>query len=100
MEDYAAKGDEFEKKAEKKLAGWNLFGSKQDDAADLYDKAANQFKLAKRCKRITGSDSTVWSFSSEIFMWLLIWRGNGWKCLDFPVHWEIDGSETTLFAQS
>lgn len=59
MEDYAAKGDEFEKKAEKKLSGWNLFGSKQNDAADLYDKAANQFKLAKRCKRITGSDSTV-----------------------------------------
>ena len=58
-EDYAAKGDEFEKKAEKKLAGWNLFGSKQNDAADLYDKAANQFKLAKRCKRITGADSTV-----------------------------------------
>ncbi|KAF3325856.1 Alpha-soluble NSF attachment protein [Carex littledalei] len=49
MEDYAAKGDAFERKAEKKLAGWKLFGSKQDDAADLYDKAANQFKLAKRC---------------------------------------------------
>lgn len=50
MADYAAKGDELEKKAEKKLTGWGLFGSKYDDAADLFDKAANQFKLAKNCK--------------------------------------------------
>lgn len=47
MSDQTAKGDEFEKKAEKKLAGWGLFGSKYEDAADLYDKAANCFKLGK-----------------------------------------------------
>lgn len=51
MADYAAKGDEFEKKAEKKLTGWGLFGSKYDDAADLFDKAANLFKLAKNWSR-------------------------------------------------
>jgi len=51
MADYAAKGDELEKKAEKKLTGWGLFGSKYDDAADLFDKAANQFKLAKNWSR-------------------------------------------------
>jgi alpha-soluble NSF attachment protein len=50
MADYEAKGVDFEKKAEKKLSGWGLFGSKHDDAADLFDKAANQFKLAKNCK--------------------------------------------------
>ncbi|OIT03041.1 PREDICTED: alpha-soluble NSF attachment protein-like [Nicotiana attenuata] len=47
MGDQIARGEEFEKKAEKKLSGWGLFGSKHDDAADLFDKAANCFKLAK-----------------------------------------------------
>lgn len=49
MADQTAKGEEFEKKAEKKLAGWGIFGSKYDDAAELFDKAANCFKLAKNC---------------------------------------------------
>ncbi|PIN20479.1 Protein required for fusion of vesicles in vesicular transport, alpha-SNAP [Handroanthus impetiginosus] len=47
MGDHIARGEEFEKKAEKKLSGWGLFGSKYEDAADLFDKAANSFKLAK-----------------------------------------------------
>ncbi|XP_072963725.1 alpha-soluble NSF attachment protein-like [Typha angustifolia] len=46
-----ARGDEFEKKAEKKLAGWGIFGSKYEDAADLFDKAGNCFKLAKNWDR-------------------------------------------------
>lgn len=50
MADQLAKGEEFEKKAEKKLNGWGLFGSKYEDAADLFDKAANCYKLAKSCK--------------------------------------------------
>ncbi|KAF9676985.1 hypothetical protein SADUNF_Sadunf08G0060300 [Salix dunnii] len=45
--DLVAKGDDFEKKAEKKLNGWGIFSSKYEDAADLFDKAANSFKLAK-----------------------------------------------------
>ena len=49
MADQLAKGEEFEKKAVKKLNGWGLFGSKYEDAADLFDKAANSYKLAKSC---------------------------------------------------
>lgn len=49
MGDQIARAEEFEKKAEKKLNGWVLFGSKYEDAADLFDKAANSFKLAKSC---------------------------------------------------
>lgn len=49
MSDQIAKGQEFEKKAEKKLNGWGLFGSKYEDAGDLYEKAANCYKLAKSC---------------------------------------------------
>jgi alpha-soluble NSF attachment protein len=49
MGDQMARAEEFEKKAEKKLSGWGLFGSKYEDAADLFDKAANSFKLAKSC---------------------------------------------------
>jgi len=51
MGDHEARGDDFEKKAEKKLTGWGIFGSKYEDAADLFDKAANSFKLAKNCER-------------------------------------------------
>ena len=31
MADQLSKGEEFEKKAEKKLSGWGLFGSKYED---------------------------------------------------------------------
>lgn len=50
MGDFIAKADEFEKKAEKKLGGWGFFGSKHEDAAELFDKAANSYKLAKSCE--------------------------------------------------
>lgn len=50
MSDQIAKGLEFEKKAEKKLNGWGLLGSKYEDAGDLFEKAANCYKLAKSCK--------------------------------------------------
>ncbi|XP_006659269.1 alpha-soluble NSF attachment protein 2 [Oryza brachyantha] len=51
MGDHEARGDDFEKKAEKKLSGWGIFGSKYEDAADLFDKGANSFKLAKNWSR-------------------------------------------------
>eukprot|EP00262_Sarcandra_glabra_P003181 TRINITY_DN1371_c0_g2_i1.p1 TRINITY_DN1371_c0_g2~~TRINITY_DN1371_c0_g2_i1.p1 ORF type:complete len:290 (-),score=61.68 TRINITY_DN1371_c0_g2_i1:349-1218(-) len=47
MGDQMAKGEDFEKKAEKKMNGWGLFGSKYEDASDLFEKAANSYKLAK-----------------------------------------------------
>ncbi|KAJ4710358.1 Alpha-soluble NSF attachment protein [Melia azedarach] len=47
MGDQIARAEEFEKKAEKKLNSWGIFGSKYEDASDLFDKAANSFKLAK-----------------------------------------------------
>jgi len=50
MADQEAKGYEFEKKADKKMQGWSIFGSKYDDAAELYEKAGNSYKLAKSCK--------------------------------------------------
>lgn len=54
MGDNRAKGVDFEKKAEKKLAGWGLFGSthKFEDAAELFEKAGNAYKLAKACELI------------------------------------------------
>lgn len=51
MGDQIAKAQEFEKKAEKKINGWGLFGSKFEDAADLYEKAASSYKLAKSWDR-------------------------------------------------
>ncbi|KAK6932946.1 hypothetical protein RJ641_035840, partial [Dillenia turbinata] len=49
MTDQAGRGEEFLRQAEKKINSWGLFGSKYEDAADFYDKAANCFKLAKSC---------------------------------------------------
>ncbi|KAL8154312.1 hypothetical protein V2J09_012072 [Rumex salicifolius] len=51
MGDQFARGEEFEKKAEKKLSGWGIFGNKYEDAAEYYEKAANCFKLAKSWDR-------------------------------------------------
>ncbi|KAJ1426309.1 Tetratricopeptide-like helical domain superfamily [Sesbania bispinosa] len=47
MGDQLARAEDFENKAEKKLSGWGLFGSKYEDASDLFDKSANSYKLAK-----------------------------------------------------
>ncbi|KAM7506720.1 hypothetical protein LguiA_017173 [Lonicera macranthoides] len=56
MADQIAKGEDFERKAEKKLGGWGLFGSKYEDAADLFEKSANSFKLAKSFLMIDAID--------------------------------------------
>ena len=53
MADYAAKGHDLVKKAEKKLNSFGLFGgfgNKYEDAAEMLEKAGNQFKLAKACE--------------------------------------------------
>ncbi|KAE9464914.1 hypothetical protein C3L33_03166, partial [Rhododendron williamsianum] len=50
MADQIARGEDFERKGEKKLSSWGLFGSnsKYEDAADLFDKAANSFNQRDR----------------------------------------------------
>ena len=49
MADYEAKGQDFLAKADKKLKSMSFFGNKYVDAAELLEKAANNFKLAKNC---------------------------------------------------
>ena len=54
MGDPAARASELMKKADKKLNSFGFFGgSKYDDAAEMYERAGNQFKLAKACKFTT-----------------------------------------------
>ena len=51
MGDPAARASELMKKADKKLSSFGFFGgNKYDDAAEMYERAGNQFKLAKACK--------------------------------------------------
>ncbi|KAI3956257.1 hypothetical protein MKW92_019657, partial [Papaver armeniacum] len=45
MEDVLALGGKLEKKADKKVKGWVVFGSRYKDAADLYDSAANCYGI-------------------------------------------------------
>ncbi|CAO2825758.1 unnamed protein product [Amaranthus hypochondriacus] len=47
MGDHIARGEDFEKKAEKKLTSWGIFSNKHEDAAELFEKAANSYKLGK-----------------------------------------------------
>lgn len=50
--DPTSKGREWLAKAEKRLNAFSLFGSgsKYEDAAEMFEKAANQFKLGKACE--------------------------------------------------
>jgi hypothetical protein len=45
MGDNAAKGADQLKKAEKKLASWQIFGNKYEDAAELLEKARDPWAL-------------------------------------------------------
>eukprot|EP00216_Chloropicon_sp_CCMP2111_P005679 CAMPEP_0198235348 /NCGR_PEP_ID=MMETSP1446-20131203/1260_1 /TAXON_ID=1461542 ORGANISM="Unidentified sp, Strain CCMP2111" /NCGR_SAMPLE_ID=MMETSP1446 /ASSEMBLY_ACC=CAM_ASM_001112 /LENGTH=288 /DNA_ID=CAMNT_0043916483 /DNA_START=68 /DNA_END=934 /DNA_ORIENTATION=+ len=47
---HARKGKDAKEKADKKLKGWGLFGNKFEEASELYEQAANSFKLAKQWK--------------------------------------------------
>lgn len=47
MSDCVAKAEEYRRQAEKKLKSFGFFGNKNEDAAELYEKAANNFKLGK-----------------------------------------------------
>eukprot|EP00873_Tetraselmis_striata_P041471 jgi/Tetstr1/461735/TSEL_006825.t1 len=47
---YEGKARDLVSKAQKKLKGWGLFGNKYEEAAELLEKAANQFKLGKAFK--------------------------------------------------
>ncbi|XP_076953437.1 alpha-soluble NSF attachment protein-like [Bidens hawaiensis] len=47
MSDQIVKGEELEKQADKKLTDWKFFGNKHEDAADLFEKAANFYKIGK-----------------------------------------------------
>ena len=49
MTDSASRGADFLAKAEKKLKGFAIFGNKWEEGAELLEKAANCFKLAKMC---------------------------------------------------
>lgn len=49
--DYKSKAEDLAGKADKKLKSFSFFGgNKYEEAAELYEKAANQFKLAKAFK--------------------------------------------------
>eukprot|EP00475_Leptophrys_vorax_P019570 TRINITY_DN26813_c0_g1_i1.p1 TRINITY_DN26813_c0_g1~~TRINITY_DN26813_c0_g1_i1.p1 ORF type:complete len:287 (-),score=56.35 TRINITY_DN26813_c0_g1_i1:225-1085(-) len=47
MADQEKKGDTLVQQAEKKLKGWAFFGGKYDEAAELLEKAATSYKVAK-----------------------------------------------------
>lgn len=66
MGDHLARAVDFENRADKKLGGWGIFGSKYEDAADLLDKASNAFKLAKSCNWISLLLRFMFSFSFSV----------------------------------
>eukprot|EP01127_Copromyxa_protea_P007179 TRINITY_DN17094_c0_g1_i1.p1 TRINITY_DN17094_c0_g1~~TRINITY_DN17094_c0_g1_i1.p1 ORF type:complete len:292 (+),score=88.98 TRINITY_DN17094_c0_g1_i1:18-893(+) len=64
-----AKGDELYKEAEAKLTGWGWFTSKRDkmeEAADLFIKAANQYKIAKKWSKAGKAFSRASEINLEV----------------------------------
>jgi alpha-soluble NSF attachment protein len=57
MSEYGGKAEELVRKADKKLTSFSFFGNKYEDAAELYEKAVTQYKLAKLCKTLRVSMS-------------------------------------------
>lgn len=60
MSDYAAKAEDFMAKARKKLQGSSMLasmfgGNKYEDAAELLEKASNNYKLAKMWREAAGA---------------------------------------------
>jgi hypothetical protein len=51
--EYEAKARDWLGKADRKLRSFAFFGNKYEDAAEAYERAANQFKLAKLCEFFT-----------------------------------------------
>jgi len=49
----AARATELVKKADKKLNSFGFFGNKYEDAAELLEKAAVQYKLAQACAALS-----------------------------------------------
>jgi hypothetical protein len=55
MEGKEAEADELVKKAEKKLKSWRPFGNKNEEALEMFEQAANFYKLAKNCMQASYS---------------------------------------------
>ena len=53
----AKNADDLVAKADKKLASFGFFGNKYEDAAELLEKAAVQYKLAKACEFLIGGEA-------------------------------------------
>eukprot|EP00775_Hariotina_reticulata_P010459 gene10459-10617_t len=53
MADSVAKGQEYFQQAQKKLKSFSFFGNKNEEAAELLEKAANYYKLGKAWKEAT-----------------------------------------------
>lgn len=49
MADFETKARQYVAQGDKKLRSFGFFSNKYEEAADLYEKGANQFKLAKAC---------------------------------------------------
>ena len=51
MSEYLSKAKSLASQGDRKLLTLGWFSNKYEEAAELYEKAANQFKLAKACAR-------------------------------------------------
>ncbi|KAI3728768.1 hypothetical protein L6452_17410 [Arctium lappa] len=65
MSGQIAKGDDFQSQAEKKLKGPALFDSKHEDAAELYEKAADFTNLENP---VSLSHFELWSLKLDCIL--------------------------------
>lgn len=52
MSEFTSRGKSYVAQGDRKLLAFGWFSNKYEEAADLFERGANQFKLAKACKLI------------------------------------------------
>jgi len=69
MADFTAKGQDLFAQAEKKLKSLGWFGNKYEEAAELLEKAANNFKLVRFSFRFSSRAATETTRPAGRFAW-------------------------------
>ena len=50
MSEFMSRGKSYVSQGDRKLLAFGWFSNKYEEAADLFERGANQFKLAKACE--------------------------------------------------
>lgn len=67
MSEFLSKGKSFVAQGDRKLLSLGWFSNKYEEAADFFERGANQLKLAKACKLHNAVHTARWELT-ELFL--------------------------------